>query len=227
MGIDHFKYSKMKHSIIGWTTTSYCAPEFFEFSLKTYTWSRLAWCTTSICHENVCITPDGRYLLGMGGRNKISGGSGWSWTSGSTRCRNTFTGPDLSDKIVVWDLKNETNRASKVRCPRHVEYSAITRGSNRQQLLTRGFIKRLFKAPAFRNTQLLPEVLIKLTGKFVPCDMLHLMTYSRNRLKELKIDESGFPEDNSDCLWGELWQTECEMKTIKIYDVLQFDKDSW
>ena len=181
----NFRYSKMRNSIIA------CGNDaIYECPLATNTWSELTWCKSLIYYDKFSITRDGRYLLALGRNDKRDGEPSFAAMPGfSLAFMRFFNDVDpATDKVVVLDLKNETWRLSPVRCPRKGKQTAIMMGSDRQdQLLTRGFIRRLFKTPSFCKVQFIPEVLIRLVANHVSNELIHLRAGVTT--KWLNVDE--------------------------------------
>ena len=79
--------------------------------------------------------------------------------------------------MVILDLQEEAYSVSNVLGPRYVEHSIIMKSDvRRNQLLTRGFIKKLYKTPEFDGVQWVPNHLIPMIINRSPSVAIQLVT---------------------------------------------------
>ena len=75
------------------------------------------------------------------------------------------------NQVVVYDLLRKTQTVSAVKCPEPGLYHGIavvdTMDPHQDALLAQGFVRRMFKVTALRETPLLPLDVVKLIGKWI------------------------------------------------------------
>lgn len=121
-------------------------------------WTTLQWydSRSPLSDRSVCITQNQRYLIVVGGKYSTHG---------------------YTDRIAVIDLKKRTHRESAVRCPAKIRFhTAMLHDQRRDDLLTHGFVRRVFKMPSFRSIGSIPPELTNVITRLSHNEYLHLIT---------------------------------------------------
>ena len=146
-------------------------PMTFEYSMETKQWTNWDWGpSSSINGGAMVVTMDERYILSFGGDGTSEGGY-------------------ISDSIIIYDLKKRQCVESGLKCPNKTYYVAVMMADQQHGKLSAfGFVKSLFKAPEFRNVQILPDDLIHLIGKWCSTEYVHLIGYNEEHYR-VNVDD--------------------------------------
>eukprot|EP01084_Bolivina_argentea_P300347 517890_1 len=124
----------------------------YEYSLSTHKWNKLnIKMPEKLSRFGIVSTRFDQYII-------ILGGLAFYGIGCDSQC---------SDNIYFYDIKCNSFRKSKVKCPKlQFRYNAvITNNKYNDELLTFGFINKCYKSNKFINLKHLPVDLIKLIGK--------------------------------------------------------------
>ena len=77
--------------------------------------------------------------------------------------------------IFIYDIKHEKLMKCGIEAPSDSICSALTRNKSNEELLTFGFVHDCYKVTNFRGIQMIPFYLIKVIGKWVCYETIHLV----------------------------------------------------
>lgn len=98
---------------------------------------------------------------------------------------------DNVDDIHIYDMKDQTLRASKLKCPFKGDCRAVISGtSDEEEMITNGFIKNCYKQKEFIDVMLLPHYLIKLIARRYQNERVYLLKHGHRRCHfTIKVDD--------------------------------------
>lgn len=84
--------------------------------------------------------------------------------------------------IFLYNIRNKKLIKTDIKIPDDCLYLAIDSNKNRDDLLVFGYVQELFKSPEYQTIPLLPYYLIKLIGKWISFENIHLTGVQEDEL---------------------------------------------
>eukprot|EP01084_Bolivina_argentea_P288615 495393_1 len=163
-------YMKSRNSILLFGSKSQLtAPAISEFSMVNKKWNEWKMeIPDSVYYSATVSTKDEQYIFILGGY--LSGG-GWS------------------NDIFVFDVKRDAFFKSSIKCPLRTQYrGVIMKNDYKDELLTFGFIHKLFIDGTMNDVQELPCYIIKLISEWVSNDYIHLIEFNSGKHWKISVD---------------------------------------
>lgn len=149
-----------------------------EYSLTTNQYRCCQWMKPSTLNVigGVVISEDERYVIFFGGERR------WERANMMVSLKTVRT-------IIICDLKTGIIRESALRCPLNGYFRGIMMNDpQRDELMTFGFVNRMFRMKALQNVQPLPRYLVQMIGHFVASESIHLASKNGGHWK-VELDD--------------------------------------
>ena len=161
----HLLHLHSRNSIVVFGHDQHCNGRIYEFALSTNQWTASFWLKPLTLRMTMAMvsTHDGRYMFYFGG-----------WME-------DVMGGDATRKITICDVKQRVFMEKEVDCLGHGYQGAVmVADKHRDEIITFGFVNRVYKTRAFCKVQTFPVYLTQLIAKWAVREFIYVTTSEIN-----------------------------------------------